>query len=170
MLTARRDPADRFKRDVLVLGESPASRGLSAGFVCARDLCACTLFRPTHDPTPPHPGVVRCCEQLYVHVWCGRRDGSRRPWLPSPDMSYPVRTPSYRDDDPDLLLAIALSKSLMARPRLEQASRLSTNHSTGCCRRSMLCTTRTSLSLLCQPRRTPSQTMNRMSTMPTSAH
>ena len=30
-------------------------------------------------------------------------------------MSYPVRTPNYRDDDPDLLLAIALSKSLMVR-------------------------------------------------------
>ena len=85
-----------------------------------------------------------------------------------PDMSYPVRNPGYRDDDPDLLLAIALSKSLMARPRLERASRLSTNHSTGCCRRSMLCTTRTSLSPLSQPRRTSSPTMNRMST--TSAH
>ena len=84
-------------------------------------------------------------------------------------MSYPVRTPGYRDDDPDLLLAIALSKSLMARPPLEQASRLSTNHKPGCCRRSMLCTTRPSVSPLCQARQTSSPTMNRMSTMPTSA-
>jgi len=37
-------------------------------------------------------------------------------WTAASDMSYPVRTPGYRDDDPDLLLAIALSKSLMARP------------------------------------------------------
>eukprot|EP00964_Phaeocystis_antarctica_P133322 scaffold97526_cov64-Phaeocystis_antarctica.AAC.1 len=36
-LTARRAPADRFKRDVPALGESPASRGLSArALVCAR--------------------------------------------------------------------------------------------------------------------------------------
>ena len=47
----------------------------------------------------------------------------RLPGQPRPDMSYPVRTPGYRDDDPDLLLAIALSKSLMARPPLEQAWR-----------------------------------------------
>ena len=52
-------------------------------------------------------------------------------WTAASDMSYPVRTPGYRDDDPDLLLAIALSKSLMARPPLEQALRLSTDHKPG---------------------------------------
>eukprot|EP00964_Phaeocystis_antarctica_P018772 scaffold10350_cov68-Phaeocystis_antarctica.AAC.3 len=52
--------ADRFKRDVPALGESPASCArLRAGFVCARDLCARTTFRATRDPTPSRPGVVQ---------------------------------------------------------------------------------------------------------------
>eukprot|EP00964_Phaeocystis_antarctica_P043198 scaffold24762_cov22-Phaeocystis_antarctica.AAC.1 len=58
-LTARRAPADRFKRDVPALGESPASRVVVCRFVCARVLSACTTFRSARDPTPPHPGVVQ---------------------------------------------------------------------------------------------------------------
>ena len=66
MLTARRDPADRFKRDVPALGESPASRA------CRRvRLSSCVRARFAHKcMTPPHPtppgGVVKCCKSLYA--------------------------------------------------------------------------------------------------------
>ena len=59
-LTARRAPADRFKRDVPALGESPASRAVACRFVCARVFSARTKFptRARPHPTPRRGGKV----------------------------------------------------------------------------------------------------------------
>ena len=57
MLTTRRAPADRFKRDAPALGESPASRAIACRFSVRAHLCARTIFRRTRDPTAPHPAV-----------------------------------------------------------------------------------------------------------------
>eukprot|EP00964_Phaeocystis_antarctica_P082757 scaffold51972_cov49-Phaeocystis_antarctica.AAC.2 len=54
-LTARRAPADRFKRDVPALGESPASRAVACRF-CPRARFVCAHKFPTRarpHPTPP---------------------------------------------------------------------------------------------------------------------
>ena len=53
-LTARRAPADRFKRDVPALGESPASRAVACRF-CLRARFVCVHNFPTQQATPPHP-------------------------------------------------------------------------------------------------------------------
>eukprot|EP00964_Phaeocystis_antarctica_P115712 scaffold79677_cov33-Phaeocystis_antarctica.AAC.1 len=61
MLTARRAPADRFKRDVPALGESPASRAVACRFCLrARFVCAHTISEPraVENSVPQFPSYL----------------------------------------------------------------------------------------------------------------
>ena len=65
-LTARRAPADRFKRDVPALGESPASRAVACRF-CLRARFVCAHKFPTR--ARPHPTPPRGRKVLRTTVW-----------------------------------------------------------------------------------------------------